>query len=149
MTPREKVQQVIEKHNLVHIASLDNNGVPCVRGIDYASDEDLNLYFITNRHTRKVEQFARNNQVGFVIDHDCANMDALLRLKYIKGNGIVEELTTPEEMQQAMGLILTKFPYLKDLPFPAEDMKAYRLRLKEVLLTDNTVAFGHTEQVEL
>ncbi len=149
MSAKETVKQVIEKHNLVHIASLDSAGVPCVRGVDYASDEDLNLYFITNRHTRKVEQFASNQNVGFVIDHDCANMEALLRLKYIKGSAIATEITAPEEMQKAMGLIMTKFPYLSGLPFAPEDMKVYKVELKEVLLTDNTISFDHTETVEL
>ena len=149
MSSKETVKQVIEKHNLVHLASIDNNGVPCVRGVDYASDEDLNLYFITNRHTRKVEQLANNQNVGFVIDHDCANMAALQRLKYIKGTGVATEVNTPEEMQKAVGLVMQKFPYLKDLPFGPEDMKAYRIELKEILLTDNTVEFGHTEAVKL
>lgn len=149
MSAKETVKQVIEKHNLMHIASLDSNGVPCVRGVDYASDENLNLYFISNRHTRKVEQIKANGNVGFVIDHDCANMAALQRLKYIKGTGITTEITSPEEIQKTVGLIMQKFPHLRDLPFGPKDMKVYKVELKEVLLTDNTVSFGHTETVEL
>lgn len=149
MSAKETVKQVIEKHNLMHIASLDENGMPCVRGVDYASDEDLNLYFITNRHTRKVEQIKKNQNIAFVIDHDCKNMDALLRLKYIKGNGIATEITTPEDTQKAVGLIMQKFPYLQALPLPPEEMKAFKVELKEVLLTDNTITFGQTEVVQL
>ncbi len=149
MNAKETVKQVIEKHNLVHIASLDSEGVPCVRGVDYASDEDLNLYFTTNRHTRKVEQISSNQNVGFVIDHDCANMGALLQLKYIKGTAVATEITEPNDKQKAMGLIMQKFPYLSGLPFGPEEMKIYKVALKEVLLTDNTIEFGHTELVQL
>jgi nitroimidazol reductase NimA-like FMN-containing flavoprotein (pyridoxamine 5'-phosphate oxidase superfamily) len=149
MNVNETLKQVIEGHNLIHIASIDADGHPCVRGVDYASDEDCNLYFVTHKDTRKVAQMNNDQHISFVIDHDCADMDALLKLKYIKGNGIAKEIANPEEIQKAMGLLMKKFPFFENLPLPPQDMKAFRIEPKEVLVTDNTISFGHTEVVNL
>jgi len=40
---------------------------------------------------------------------------------------------------------MQKFPYIKDLPGEPTDFVAVKLSLDEVLVTDNTVQFGHTE----
>lgn len=148
MSTLETAKQVIKEHNLMHIASIDENGYPCVRGVDYASDDDMNLYFITHQMTRKVEQIRNNQHIAFAIDHDCLSFEELQKLKYIKGSGVAKEITNPEEMQRAFGLIMQKFPYLENLPGDPGDFTAFRVELKEVLVTDNTISFGHTEMME-
>ena len=147
MNTQETIKHVIESHRLMHMATIDKNGMPCVRGVDYASDEDLNLFFVTHKDTRKVEQIAKNENISFVIDHDCESMSALQELKYIKGSGIASEVSDIETIQKAMGLLMQKMPFLKDLPLNPEEMKVIKVELKEVLVTDNTVSFGHTEMV--
>jgi nitroimidazol reductase NimA-like FMN-containing flavoprotein (pyridoxamine 5'-phosphate oxidase superfamily) len=132
----------------MHIACIDENGFPCVRGVDYAEDDDMNLYFITHKMTRKVGQIRNNEQIAFAIDHDCLNFEELQKLKYIKGRGVAKEITNPEDMQKAFGLIMQKFPYLENLPGEPTDFTAFKVELNEVLVTDNTISFGHTELME-
>ncbi len=149
MSTEATLKHVIDSHNLVHIATLDENGNPCVRGVDYASDEKMQLYFITFKTTRKVGQIENNQNISFVIDHDCPSMEELLKLKYVKGSGIAAEISDPAEAQKAIGLIMQKFPYLKNLPGEPSDFKVFKVQLKEVLVTDNTISFGHTEAINL
>ncbi|WP_372772171.1 pyridoxamine 5'-phosphate oxidase family protein [Mangrovibacterium sp.] len=149
MSTLETLKQIIEDHRLVHIASIDEKGLPCVRGVDYASDDKLNIYFMTHKDTRKVAQLKNNEQVSFVIDHDCASMDDLMQLKYVKGSGVAEEVTAPETIQMAFGLLAQKMPFLTNLPFNPADMRVFKVIPTEVLVTDNTISFGHTEIVHI
>jgi general stress protein 26 len=148
MSAKETIQEVVHGHNLVHLATVDPDGFPCVRGVDYAvGDRENILYFITRKDSRKVEQIKNNGNISFAIDHDCPGWDDLQQLKYIKGTGTATLIEDPEEMQKAFGLLMQKFPFLKDLPGDPADFVGIRVRLKEVLVTDNTIAFGHTETV--
>ncbi|GAB4191108.1 MAG: hypothetical protein Kow00108_26360 [Calditrichia bacterium] len=146
MELREKIRKVLENHNLMHIATVDENGHPHVRGVDYAiGEKDDEIYFITHKMTRKVGQIKNNEKIAFVVDHDCPEWEDLQKLVYIKGIGTAQILETPEEIQKAFGLILQKFPYLKNLPGEPSDFVGVKVVLNEVYVTDNTVSFGHTE----
>lgn len=148
MTAKEKILEVVKNHNLMNISTVDENGMPKARGVDYAMGEDESvLYFITHKTTSKVKEIQANNNVFIVIDHDCDSMEELGQLRYIKATGKAYISETPEQAQKAFGLILQKFPYLKDLPGEPSDFVGVRVELEKVMLTDNTVHFGHTEEV--
>lgn len=148
MTAKEKVLEVVKNHNLMSISTVDENGMPKARGVDYAMGEDESvLYFITHKMTDKVKEIKANSNVFVVIDHDCESMEALGQLRYIKASGKAYIGDTPEKIQKAFGLIIQKFPYLKDLPGEPSDFVGVRVELDKVMLTDNTVSFGHTEEV--
>lgn len=148
MTNKEKIFEVVKNHNLMNISTVDENGMPKSRGVDYAMGEDESvLYFITHKMTAKVQEIKNNNNVFIVIDHDCTSMEELNELRYIKASGKAYVGDTPEKIQKAFGHIIEKFPYLKDLPGEQSDFVGVRVELEKVSLTDNTVQFGHTEEV--
>lgn len=148
MSVKETFEQVVDGHNLLHIATLDSNGIPCVRGVDYAAgDEKHLLYFVTRKDSRKVDQITNNGNVAIAVDHDCPEWDDLQNLKYFKGTGMATIVTDPEEMQQAFGLLIQKFPFIENLPGDPSDFVAVKVELKEVFVTDNTISFAHTEKV--
>lgn len=148
MNSKETIQEVVNDHNLVHIATIDSDGFPCVRGVDYAVGDSENiLYFITRKDSRKVQHIKNNGNVAVAVDHDCAGWDDLQKLKYIKGTGTATVLEDPQEMQKAFGLLMQKFPFLKDLPGDPSDFVGIKLQLNEILVTDNTIGFGNTETV--
>jgi len=148
MSAKETVQEVLKSHNLVRIATVDPAGMPWVRSVDYAMGDGENiLYFITRRDSRKVEQLKNNKNVGFAVDHDCPTWEDLQKLKYIKGSAVANLIEDPQEMQKAFGLLLQKLPFLKDLPGDPSDFVGVKVELKEVLVTDNTIGFEHTETV--
>lgn len=149
MNTKEKVLDVVKKHNLLYVGTVDENGMPKVRSVDYAMGEDESvLYFITHKTTDKVKEMKKNNSIYIVIDHDCHSMEALQKLVYIKGNAKAYVSETPEEAQKAFQVILQKFPHLKDLPGDPSDFVGVRVELETVKLTDNTVHFGYTEEVK-
>jgi len=148
MSAKEKINNVVKNHNLVHIATVDENGLPCVRGVDYAAEDGANcLYFTTHRDSRKVQHIRNNSNVAFVIDRDSPSWEELQELIYIKGTGTASVIEDPEEIQKVFGMVIQKFPFLKDLPGEPADFVGVRIDFGEVLLTDNTIQFGHTETV--
>lgn len=149
MTTNERILEVVKSHELMSIATVDENGMPKVRSVDYAMGEDESvLYFITNKATNKVKEIQANNQVYISIDHACSSMEELQQLKYIKGSGKAYLADTPEKAQEVFGAIMQKFPYLKNLPGDPSDFLGFKVELDTVYLTDNTISFGHTEEVK-
>ena len=148
MSAKETIKEVVEGHNLVHIATIDSDGLPCVRGVDYAVGESENiLYFITRKDSRKVQQIRNNGNVAFAIDHDCPEWDDLQKLKYVKGTATASFVEDPENMQKVFGLLAQKFPFMENLPGDPADFVGIKVEFKEVLATDNTIDFGHAETV--
>jgi len=148
MSEQETVKEVIQGHNLLRIATVTSDGLPCVRSVDYvAGDSENVLYFITQKDSRKVQQIRDDANIAFAIDHDCPTWDDLQKLKYIKGTGTAEFVEDPQEMEMAMGRLMQKFPFLKELPGDPSDFVGIKVELKEVLVTDNTIHFGHTTAV--
>lgn len=148
MSIKEKVKEVVKNHNLMTLCTVGENGLPKGRSVDFAAGEDESvLYFITHKGSDKVKEIKSNSDVFIVIDHDCNSMEELQSLKYIRASGKASVIETPEEMQKAFGLILQKFPYLKDLPGDPNDFAGVRVELEKVKVTDNTVHFGHTEEI--
>jgi len=148
MSEKETVKEVVREHNLLRIATIDSSGLPCVRSVDYAVGDSENvLYFITQKDSRKVQQIKDNGNIAFAIDHDCPTWDDLQKLKYIKGAGTAALVKDPQEMEKAFGLLMQKFPFLKDLPGDPSDFVGIKVEFKEVFVTDNTIQFGHTEAV--
>ncbi len=68
-------------------------------------------------------------------------------MKYIKGTGTATVVKDPAEIQKAFGLLMKKFPFLSNLPGEPSDFAVVKVELKNALVTDNTVSFGHTEEV--
>jgi len=148
MSADETMRQVLETHNLMHLATIDQNGAPCVRGVDFVLGENQNtIYFVTKKDSRKVAHIHSNNAVAVSIDHDCPTIQELAQVKYIKATGTAALIEDPDEMQKAMGLLTGKFPFIADLPGDPADFVGIRVDLSNVLVTDNTISFGHTEEI--
>ncbi|SPF46971.1 putative Heme iron utilization protein [Syntrophobacter sp. SbD1] len=148
MSAKETMAEVIGSHNLVHLATIDSGGMPCVRGVNYAAGDKENiLYFVTGKDSRKIGQLAVSSNIGFAIDHDCPTWEAVAKAKYIKGTGTATPVKDPDEIQKAFGLLVKKFPFLSDLPGDPSDFVVVKVELKNVQVSDNTISFGHTEEV--
>lgn len=148
MQIKEKVYKVLTSHNLMYLSTVDEKGFPKCRSVDFAIGEDESvLYFVTHKMSSKVQQIRHNSNVFVVVDHDCHSMGEMQELVYIRSTGKAYIVDTPEEAQTAFGLIMQKFPYLKDLPGDPSDFLVIRVELSQVTVSDNTVHFGYTEEV--
>jgi len=144
---RNKIKRILESHELLRLATVDENGFPNVRSVDFANDieHESKIYFTTFNGTNKVKEIANNNKVYIVVDKSANTIEELAQIQYIRGTGIATKVDSPEEMQLAMGLLMNKYPFLKDLPGDPSMMSLFRIDLKEVNVTDNSLGFGHVD----
>jgi nitroimidazol reductase NimA-like FMN-containing flavoprotein (pyridoxamine 5'-phosphate oxidase superfamily) len=148
MSAKQTMAEVIGSHNLMHIATIASDGMPCVRGVDYAAGEKENvLYFATMKDSRKIGQLAVNGNIAFAIDHDCPAWENLVKVKYIKGTGTATVVKDPVEMQTAFGLLMKKFPFFSNFPGDPSDFALVKVELKNVIVSDNTISFGYFEEL--
>lgn len=130
------------------LSTVDENGLPKARSVNYAIGNDHGeLFFITSRQSKKIKEIEHNHNVFVVIDHNCPAMGELHNLKYLRATGKAYIAKTPEENKQAFELVWERFPYLKNLPCNQHDFVGVKVKLSEVTVYDNTIQFGFTEQV--
>lgn len=144
---KNKIKGILESHDLLRLATLDENGFPNVRSVDFAIDQEdeSSIYFTTFNNTNKVKELEKNNKVYLVVDKPASTIEELAQIKYIRSTGEAFKIETPEEAQKAMGLLLNKYPFLKDLPGDPSMMSLYKIKLNEVKITDNSLGFGHVD----
>ncbi len=146
MEVKTKIADVLSNHNLMHLATIDENGYPKVRGVDFAAGDQENvLYFFTRKDSNKIRHITNKKQISIAVDHDCPTMEDLNKLMYIKAQGSAEMIETEAESQKAMNLLINKFPFLADIPGDPRDMVCVRVTMDKIILVDNTVHFGHEE----
>jgi len=145
----ERVFEVLKTHNLATVATVGLDGNPKARSVDFVvGEDDSSIYFSTFGASEKVKEIENNSNVFVVVDHDCTSMKELSEIFYIKASGRASVITNPEEIGKMMGMLLDKFPYLKDLPGKPEDMAGIKIEFEEVTLVDNTKGFGNTEIID-
>lgn len=144
---KNKIKNILENHELLRLATIDKAGFPNVRSVDFAinPENEANIYFTTFNKTRKVEELEINNKVYIVVDKAASSIEELAQIKYIRATGKAFLVDNQEEAKQAMGFLLGKYPFLKDLPGDPSMMSIYRIELDKVELTDNSLGFGHVD----
>ena len=145
----KKLMNIFESHQLLRIGTLDATGFPNVRSVDYAANPDKPsvLYFTTFKNTNKVKEIANDNRVYVVVDKAADSIGELSQIKYFRGKGFAYEVAEPTEAQNAMGLLIKRYPFLTELPGDPADMSIYRIELTEGKITDNSLGFGSAEEV--
>lgn len=144
------IKEIFNTHELLRLGTIDKDGLPNVRSVDFANDpeDESVIYFTTFKNTSKVKEIAENNNVYIVVDKEAMTINELANIKYIRGKGKASIVETPEEMQKAMGLLVTKYPFLPELPGDPTMMSIYRINMTEINVTDNTKGFGHVDTVK-
>jgi general stress protein 26 len=148
METREKVRKVFDSHVLLRLATVDENGFPKVRSVDFVADKEDEsiLYFMSFKLANKVNELHNNNNVYIVVDKDANSMEELSQALFVRGSGKAYQILSPEEMQKSMALYFEKYPYLKDMPGDPSMMMLFRIELDKVIVTDSRVSFGHIEE---
>ncbi len=148
MSAKQTVKEIVDSHNLMHIATLAADHAPYVRGVDYAKGDAENvLYFVTGKDSRKVQHIKSNSKVAVAIDHDCVSWEELSKVKYLNATGSAKIVEDPQEVQKAFGLLMQKFPFMKDLPGDPSSFVVIKVKFEKVVVSDNTKGFMFSETV--
>lgn len=153
---RDAVRAMLEAHSTATLATTGEDG-PWAATLFFASDADLNLYFVSDPRTRHGRDLAARPEAAVAIDKDCATWAEIRGLQLA---GKVEVLEGPAR-ESGLRLYLGKFPEVRALvetPRGGDEQKIaarlraaslYRLTPRKIRLIDNRRGFGFREEIEL
>ncbi|MCC7259046.1 MAG: pyridoxamine 5'-phosphate oxidase family protein [Gammaproteobacteria bacterium] len=146
---RAAVRRLLEQHHTLTLATC-REGQPWAATVFFASDADLNLYFVSDRRTRHGRDMLASPAVALAIDADVDNWNDVRGLQ-------IEGSASPldgAERATALALYLARFASVRALfeaPRTAdEQVIAGRLRHADfwrvtpafIRLVDNSRSFG-------
>lgn len=153
---RDSIRQFLDAHNTLTLATCDNNQ-PWAATVFFASDAELNLFFVSDHRTRHGRDMTVNSQVAGAVNPDCDNWG---EVRGVQLEGQVS-LVTGVARLAALKLYLAKFPDVRamfDQPRDKNEetiaarLKAtnfYRLSPAWLRLIDNSRWFGYKEELRL
>jgi len=151
---RAAVRRMLGEHNTLTVAS-GSGEAPWAATVFYASDEQLNLYFVSDERTRHGRDMSRNSSVALAINADPDNWDDVRGLQ-IGGRAY---LVSAADRPAVIALYLAKFPSVKALYEKPKnkDEQLIAARLKQtafwrvkpfyIRLIDNRRGFGFREEL--
>ena len=153
---RQAIRQLLESHNTITLATTDGEN-PWATAVFFASDAELNLYFVSDRRTRHGRNLADNGRVAGAVSSDCASWSE------IRGLQLQGQVTVLEGFARlsALKTYLSKFPDLSSLlerPLDKNEetiaarlreANIYRLSPDWIRLIDNSMGFGYKEEIIL
>ena len=152
---RTAIRQMLAAHNTISLATC-NDGKPWAASVFFASDKDLNLYFVSDYRTRHARDIGAGVNVAATVNADCAEWSGVKGLQIA---GFAEKVDGLERVK-ALRLYLLKFsdvkalfeaPKGKDEETIAQRLKAanmYRLKPRWIRLIDNSQWFGYKQEIE-
>lgn len=106
----DRIRELLAGHNTVSLAT-DHDGSPWAAAVFYASDEALNLYFVTDLKTRHGRDLHHHARVAGAINHDVGTWGEVIGLQ-LEGRAVVLE---GEARLAALNCYLGKFPDIQRL----------------------------------
>ncbi len=139
---KQKVADYLSSHLYLNLATAGADGSPLAHTVAFVS-EDATIYFITDKKTRKVKNIKSNPAVAFTVDED---YDNLSKIQGIQMTGRASLVTTASDAEKVMGMMVQKYPYMKELP-ENPDYVIFMVQPVEAQFIDNTAGFGHRDIV--
>lgn len=145
---RERVLDYLRGHSVMTLATQGEGG-PWAAAVFYASD-GFALYFLSAPGSLHATQLARNPRVAATIQEDQSDW---ARIKGVQLAGLAGEITG-EEARHAQRLYGAKYPFVggaarvpRAIAAALDRIRWYRVVPDSLYFVDNSVAFGHRDQV--
>ena len=143
---RQKILALLDQHRIMTLATLRPDGWPQATTVGYAND-GLTLYFLCGPESQKAANLARDERVSLTIDHDTPQVMDITGLSMAARAQVVVD---PTEGEQALRLLLQKYPPQDALPLPMPtpaDVRIFRVTPTVISVLDYSQGFGHTDLV--
>jgi general stress protein 26 len=140
----KKITDYLVNHQHLNLGTATPEGIPMVHTLAYVSD-GVNIYFVTNKKSRKAQNILKNSNVAYTVDDD--NYESWTIITGIQAMAKAELLEDKAELSRIQGLLIKKFPQMANLP-PNPDMAFFKVEPTEIYYLDYTVSFGHRDRVE-
>ena len=162
-TSSSRLREFLQRHNTMTLATVDPSGRPQAAAVFYAADRHLNLYFLSSASCRHSQNLGRNPRAAATIQADGQAWQAI---QGVQIEGTVRQITGVGEVAQVASVYVARFDFLRGvfdvvsgtsdntktdgasaLRGALADSRFYVLRPVWFRLVDNTLGFGHKEEI--
>jgi len=125
---KQQILDFLKTNALAVAATVSPKNEPQAATVIYMADDDFNFYFVTRRHTRKVENLESNKNVALVVGTQAAPIT-------IQANGEAELLNEKNELGQFIQKLsekknLEEMYYGPFLNLPGLDFVVFKVKPK-------------------
>ena len=144
---RPILREFLRGHSTLALATVGDAGRPQVSPLFYASDDDFNLYWISNPDSRHSANIKAWNDVAATIYAQTWNWTGI---KGVQLEGDALYVDEDAERQRALALYKAKFPFVNDKFAELIDQSVlYVLRPRWLRWLDNERRFGYKQEFSL
>lgn len=151
-----RIRAFLAAHNSMTLATVGSDGAPQAAAVFYAAGDDLSLYFLSSPRSRHSENLAAEPRVAATVHADGQAWQAIQGLQ-IEGRAFLVDGV--RETAHAARIYAGRFDFLAGLldntdgptilRGPVASSRFYVLRPRWIRLIDNTLGFGHREELSL
>lgn len=152
---RDRILAFLREHTTLALATVAPDGAPAVAAVFYAADDDFCLYFLTEERTEHGRNMLANPRVAGAVYADGQDWRGIRGLQ-LKGRA---EIVAGVELARAIKTYGARYAFVASLlagqagpaalSGPLARARFWVLRPDWFRLTDNTVRFGHKEELRL
>jgi uncharacterized protein YhbP (UPF0306 family) len=152
---RARILTFLRERTTLALATVGASGAPAVAAVFYAADDDLNLFFLTEERTDHGRNMLANPQVAGAIHADGQDWRAIRgvqlrgRATIAAGGDLPHAVRTYAARYAFVASLLAGQSGPAALTGPLARARFWVLRPTWVRLIDNTVRFGHKEELTL
>lgn len=143
---RAEVSAFLKKHTTLTIATVDREARPQAASVFYASDDALNLYWVSGATSRHSQNLERVSRVAVSIHNEARDWRDI---QGVQIEGQARRLIDPDDTDRARALLRDKFPFTTEFVDQIARSSFYALTPQWSRLTDNSRGFGHREEFTL
>ena len=144
---REQALAYLAQHTVMSLATYGQQGL-WAAAVFYASDE-FDLYFLSAGHTRHGQNLSDNPRAAATIQENYADWPAIQGIQ-LEGDAY---LLLGDRRDAAIALYLDKFSFMRNsgqaLQSQLEKVNWYQLRPDRLYFVDNSLGFGHRDEIDL
>lgn len=145
-TLRREIVDILNRAKDMTLATIREDGYPQATTVSYASS-GLHLYFGCADQSQKARNIAHDDRVSVAI---ALPYETWEQIRGVSLAGRAQRLTAPAEIDQAVRLMLAKFPQLAQYATQGlEGVALYRIVPEVFSVLDYRKGFGHTEFAEV
>ena len=138
----ERIKSYLESHHVLTLATGDERG-PWAASLFYASDDALNLYFLSEPTTRHGQAIGRGARVAVTVHGETKEWTAIQGIQLW---GTAKEV---KEAGDVFARYTGKFPFAAALIPEGGPHCFYRITPRWIRLIDNARGLGFKEEVSL
>ena len=125
----------------ISLATIDGEGKPYCTVVAFVNESDR-LFFVTGKPSNKFKNIEKNPDVAFTANKPGGNW---MDIQSVQMQGKASAVTDGAEINRVLGLLLAKFPPMKDIP-QSPDFAMVKVKFTRGYFLDYAKGFGFREE---